>query len=278
MKRTMKLFALFAMMMAMFWGASSAMADTSAPGNVGPGQQSEGAAGGWSDNFDSYATGTNLHNVGGWKGWDNDPTFTAFTTDDEAASAPNSVDINFASDLVHEYSGYTSGQWVFSGKLFIPSSYTGQSYLIFLNTYADGGPNNWSTQIYFQDGMVVNADDTTQMLPYTTDNWLDWELTIDLDADTQDFMIDGAYLYQGRSWKDGASGGGAANIGAIDLFANGATTVYYDDLMLMPASPTAVQFDTMSATSNGSMTGALLALAGLSLIAGMAIISRRRAS
>ena len=102
--------------------------------------------------------------------------------------------------------------------------------------------------------MVVNADDTTQMLPYTTDNWLDWELTIDLDADTQDFMIDGAYLYQGRSWKDGASGGGAANIGAIDLFANGATTVYYDDLMLMPASPTAVQFDTMSATSNGSMT------------------------
>ena len=27
----------------------------------------------WSDNFDSYATGSQLHGQGGWKGWDNNP-------------------------------------------------------------------------------------------------------------------------------------------------------------------------------------------------------------
>ncbi|MBK9233821.1 MAG: hypothetical protein IPO15_24020 [Anaerolineae bacterium] len=27
----------------------------------------------WSDNFDSYATGSQMHGQGGWKGWANDP-------------------------------------------------------------------------------------------------------------------------------------------------------------------------------------------------------------
>jgi len=54
----------------------------------------------WGDNFDGYAPGTDLHGVEGWKGWFNDPTFTAFTTDAEARTAPHSVDILSNADLV----------------------------------------------------------------------------------------------------------------------------------------------------------------------------------
>ena len=62
------------------------------------------------DDFDSYATGQDLHGVNGWKGWFNDPAASASTTDAQARSNPNSVDIVGPSDLVREYSGYDSGQ------------------------------------------------------------------------------------------------------------------------------------------------------------------------
>ena len=47
----------------------------------------------WMDNFDGYAAGQDLQGVGGWKGWFNDPAASASTTDAQALSAPNSVDI-----------------------------------------------------------------------------------------------------------------------------------------------------------------------------------------
>ena len=93
----------------------------------------------WSDNFDSYATGSQLHGQGGWKGWDNNPAAGALTSSAQARSAPNSAAIVGASDLVHEYSGYTSGQWVYTAWQYVPTNFTGQSYFILLNTYNDAG-------------------------------------------------------------------------------------------------------------------------------------------
>jgi len=54
---------------------------------------------------------------------------------------------------------------------------------------------------------------------------------IDLDADWQEFYYNGQLL-TAKSWTDGVSGDGALNIGAVDLFANGASSVYYDDMSL----------------------------------------------
>ena len=103
----------------------------------------------WSDNFDSYATGSQLHGQGGWKGWSNDPAAGALTSSAQARSAPNSAAIVGASDLVHEYSGYTSGPWVYTAWQYAPTDMTGLSYFILLNTYNDAGTNNWSTQVQF---------------------------------------------------------------------------------------------------------------------------------
>ncbi|HSM15208.1 MAG TPA: hypothetical protein VLA66_14155, partial [Thermoanaerobaculia bacterium] len=41
----------------------------------------------------------------------------------------------------------------------------------------------------------------------------------------------GSQLYTG-SWSGEVSGGGVVNIAAVDLFANGATSAYYDDISL----------------------------------------------
>jgi hypothetical protein len=75
----------------------------------------------WEDDFDSYADGSSMHGQGGWKGWDNDPAWTAYVTSTQAKSTPNSVSIAGNSDLVHEYSGYESGDYIYTAWVYIPS-------------------------------------------------------------------------------------------------------------------------------------------------------------
>jgi hypothetical protein len=187
----------------------------------------------WSDDFDSYDTGSELHGQGGWKGWFNDPAFGALTSDAEARSLPNSAAILGDSDLVHEYSGYTSGQWTYTAWQFVPTDFTGTSYFIMLNTYNDAGLGlNWSTQVNFAGSLVTNDGQNGGTLPLIKGEWVELRVEIDLDADTQSFYYGGDLLYS-ATWTDGMSGGGALNIGAVDLFANGASVVYYDDLSLL---------------------------------------------
>jgi uncharacterized repeat protein (TIGR01451 family) len=188
------------------------------------------AQGSWSEDFDAYAAGDDLQGVGGWKGWDNDPTFSAVVTDTFSHSAPNSVDINGLSDLVREFTGYDSGSYRITAWQFIPDGFVGQSYYIWLNQYADGGPYNWSVQVQFDSGTAtVISEDEGNSLPYVVEEWVEIFIDVDLDNDTQSIYYDDQLLST-KSWIDGVSGGGTATIGAIDLFANGATSVFYDDI------------------------------------------------
>jgi uncharacterized repeat protein (TIGR01451 family) len=191
----------------------------------------------WSDNFDSYAAGSQLHGQGGWKGWQNDPTAGALVSTAQASSAPNSAAILGASDLVHEYSGYTSGGWTYKTMMYFPSDFTGESYFILLNTYNDAAVGlNWSTQINFQaaTNLVVNTGASGGNLPLIRGQWVELRIEIDLTANTQSAFYNNQLLYSG-SWSNEVSGGGALNIAAVDLFANGASVVYYDDISLEPS-------------------------------------------
>lgn len=189
----------------------------------------------WSDDFNSYTLGQFLDGDptdGGWKGWDNDPTFGAFVVDTQVQSAPYSVEIVGDSDLVHEYSGYTTGQFTYIAWQYIPSDFVGETAFILLNTYNDGGDYSWSTQLRFNsDTNMVSSDYDGNDLPLGYDQWIEIRVEIDLDADIQDIYYDGDLLVS-KSWKDGVTGGGVANIAAVDLFANAATAVYYDDISL----------------------------------------------
>ena len=190
----------------------------------------------WWEDFDSYEAGSGLHGQGDWKGWGDDPTWDAFVTDEFAHSSPNSLDVVGDTDMVHEFEGYTSGLWTFTAWQYIPDSFQGSSYFILLNSYTDdASANNWSTQVRF-DGDIGMAESEFEgdQLPLIFGEWVELRVDIDLDADVQTFYYGGEMLYS-KSWTEGVSGGGALNIGALDLFANGATSIYYDDLSLVPA-------------------------------------------
>ncbi|MFB3907401.1 MAG: hypothetical protein ACE15D_03260 [Candidatus Eisenbacteria bacterium] len=195
----------------------------------------------WFENFDSYVVGSGLHGQGGWHGWDGNPAADAYVTDLYSHSPSNSVSITGATDIVHEWDGYTSGVNELRGWVYIPSSLSGINYILLLNTYNDGGPYNWSSQVYF-DGAndIIVSDPETDTLPLVYDQWVEVYVIIDLDLNIQTFYFNGQMLYQ-KSWTDGVSGGGVLDIACIDLFANSASPVYWDDLSLTIYNPVATQ-------------------------------------
>ncbi len=191
----------------------------------------------FSEDFDSYANGSNIHGQGGWKGWGNDPSGGATVTNAFASSPANSINVAGDTDLIHEFD-LTSGAWVLSAKQYIPAGFSGESYFIALSQYVDtctGSPAClWAVQVNFSGGTLINEGASGGSLPYVTGQWADIEVTFDLDADTQTFRYNGQVLYTG-TWTNEQSGGSIAALGALDLFANGASSIYYDDIRIMPA-------------------------------------------
>jgi len=196
----------------------------------------------WTENFDSYTLGSGIHGQGGWHGWDGNAGADAYITDAQFQSSPYSLSITGASDMVHEYTGYTAGQWVYTAYQYIPTNFSGISYFILLADYADLGPYAWTTQVQFNStGGYVQDDATLSQLPLITGRWVEIRVEINLDTDTQTFYYDNQMLYTGN-WSNYFGYAGSVQIAAVDLFANNASPVYYDDVSLLPggAAPRAV--------------------------------------
>ena len=188
----------------------------------------------WYDGFESYPAGGGVDGMGGWAGWNGDSAADAIVTDLLAFAGSQSLAVAGACDIVQAFSGYTAGVWHLSAWMYIPTDYSGETYFIVLNTYEPNGTQNWSTQIHFVDGSII-VDIGGGTASYITGEWVEVMLVIDLESDLQSFYYDGTLVSQ-WSWTEGMSGGGALNIGCIDLYANGATPVYYDEMRLEPAT------------------------------------------
>ncbi len=187
----------------------------------------------FSENFDSYVAGSNLHGQGVWQGWDNTPGAGALVSSALSSSAPNSVNITGGSDLVGQFSGISGGLWSLSIQQYVPANFTGESYLILLNKYrANGGASdyNWSVQINNQaaSGRIISDSGGGVSLPLVRDSWNTFRFEIDFGASTVSEFYNGTLLST-HAWHDGS---GAAALAAIDLYANGASPVYYDNLTI----------------------------------------------
>ncbi len=203
-----------------------------------------GVDGGWSDNFDSYAVGSNLGGQGGWAVWYSGGA-NAPISNAQAASAPNSVAIQTASDVVQPFT-IAEGQWIFKIKTYVPSTLPPGSgaYLILLNQY--GGPDNWSLQIALNDTsnggantlpFMVESQFDNGVLPCLTDQWIEFRAEIDLDIDQVTNFYNNQMLGTPHLWTDNnfASGPGITSIAALDLYSPLASPIYFDDASLMPA-------------------------------------------
>lgn len=190
----------------------------------------------WIDDFDTYTNGQFLNggaDDGGWKGWGDDPSVGAYVTNTQSHTSPNSVDINGLADLVHEYYGYTQGILNFRCLQYIPADFVGESYFIMLSQYDDSGSTNiWAVQLRFDSDLdVVESEYTGEQLPLIYDTWVEIECCIDLDFDWLQIWYNRALLAE-HAWTDTiqGSGEGTLNVAAVDLYANSATSVYYDDM------------------------------------------------
>lgn len=185
------------------------------------------------DNFDSYAAGSNVHGQGGWRGWDNAPAAGAVVSSAFSSSAANSLNVTGGSDVVQSFTGASSGVWTFSLMQYVPTGSTGTSYLILMNQYTDVvGPYNWSVQTTFNlDTGVVGSDMAPGTQPLIRDQWVPYRAVIDLGADTVSEYYNNALVVT-HPWKSGTES--TLTIAAVDLFANGAGPVYYDNVSLVP--------------------------------------------
>ena len=178
----------------------------------------------WEENFDSYQLGP-LGEQGGWN------STGAFVTDEQAQSCPHSVEIALLADAVHSFTGITSGWWTFTTWQYIPADFEGQSYFFLYNIFEPGN-YSISTQLRFDSMLgVVESELEGAQYPLIYDQWIEISVEIDLVYDIQKIFYDGGLLSE-KSWTDGVSGGGAINIAAVDLFANGASSIFYDDFTL----------------------------------------------
>jgi hypothetical protein len=203
----------------------------------------------WSDDFESYPLGQ-IHGQGGWKGWFNDPAAGAMVVNTYSHSPTKSVNITGPSDLVHEYQivpGDPEGdEWLYTAWQYIPTDFSGQSYFIMQNNYNDQGLDlHWSVQVRFDSSLgVMEAEFDAWQMPYITGQWVEIQLWIDLADDTYTFFYNG-YPFYTKPWTAGVNNdnSGLLKISAVDLYANNASPVYYDDLSLVPVPGGACPWD-----------------------------------
>jgi hypothetical protein len=195
---------------------------------------------GWQDDFDDYDAGTILFDVGGWSGWDGVQSAAGLVSAEQARSAPHSIAVKQPADAVHPFVGVQGGQWTITAWQYIPSNLTGTTFFVVNSYYQHGGPQYWAVEIQFDptSGQIhdqLRDPDATTTLPIIYDQWV--EIRIEADLDDGLGYIEQYYndqlLYSG-DWITGSIGQLA--IGAIDLYAPHAETVYYDDLSLVPVT------------------------------------------
>jgi len=179
------------------------------------------------EDFESYEAGTDLHGQGGWKGWQNTASAGSPASNVRAFSGTNSVEIIGSADLVHEFD-VTGGVVTLSAMQYIPSGTAGTTYFILMNQYDDPGATlDWSVQTNFDlaAGVVHFDGGATAAIVY--DKWVEVKCVIDLNNNSVKNYYNGV-LGATNQWDDSAH----PTLQAIDLFGNGASSVWYDDLMV----------------------------------------------
>jgi len=190
----------------------------------------------FSDDFESYASGSDIVGQGPWEVWYSGGSH-ATISNERAASGTKSMRLEAFSDIVKRFD-VSSGRWRFGVKVYVPSDATGSTrelYVILMNGYGGGGADNWSVQTRFGlDDLTIESQFGGQTTTLTPDRWIDFTAEFDLDTDDLDIYIDGVILTENALWTANAGVGGSLNLAACDLYSNGIIGAFLDDVYLEP--------------------------------------------
>ncbi len=185
------------------------------------------------EDFDSYAVGSNMNGQGGWEDWAGPGGAGGIVSWVGTIDSDNILDISGGSDLVYDGWDYASEVITFNIKQYIPSTATGTTYCILLSKHL--ATPEWAMQLSFNlDAGTVTADMDNSLGRFNvlTDQWARIKAEIDLTDNTVDVYYEGTLIRSGQ-WS-----GGAVELTTLDLYANGADTVYYDDVSIVPEPAT----------------------------------------
>ena len=192
----------------------------------------------WSDNFDAYADGTRLDDVGGWFGWDDSSAAAGTVSSAQSMSDPHSISVSntLGNDAVHPFTPLTSGDYRFTAYQFIPSGLDGLTYFILNNVYNHGGPYQWAIEMHMDPGTgMVNEQIRDagggSATPIVYDAWTEIRVDFDLDADTCDAYYNDVLIASG-TWA--TAGYPTVALANVDLYAPHGEPVYYDNVSLVP--------------------------------------------
>ncbi|MBM4109675.1 MAG: EF-hand domain-containing protein [Phycisphaerae bacterium] len=201
-----------------------------------------GAASGqvvYSENFDSYTNGQQLHGVNGWSGWEGDPAWGATATNSRSRSPSNSVEIGPAADLTRTWDNIAeTGQYEFSIWVYTPTGLTGQTYFILLDKYENqaGFSHHWATQVEMNADTNevtdnLGAGGTASIVPLVRDAWVEIKVAIDFGLDAQVTTYNGQEVFNGL-WRRYGFANAQLRLRAVDLFGNNTGPAFYDDLTI----------------------------------------------
>jgi hypothetical protein len=227
------------------------------------------------DNYDSYAVGSVINGQGGWKQWGSGANSSSIIEDATTgfALSGNSVSVNAfvggdTSDLVHEFSGFTSGQHTMRAYTYAATGIVDNWFFLILSQYTDVGPFDWAVQVTFSPSAGTWAADHGTATPVTgpllLDQWVEVRAQIDITADLVEVFYNGVSVAPPYCWSCGVFGGAptpaSMNIAAVDLYHAPATATpsgkaYWDDFGLTNGfpPPPPVAYCTAKANSLGCL-------------------------
>jgi len=185
----------------------------------------------YQDDFESYPVGSNMNGQGGWEDWGGPGGAGGVVTSWPWIDTDNNVAIEGGSDLVYDQWNFDSGSITQTTQQYLPSSATGTTYFILLNDHL--AAPKWALQMSFDlDAGTFHTDSaqTPETFNLITDQWVEIRANIDLDNNLVEVYYGGTLVRDGF-WENND---GSAMLASIDLYANGASAVYYDDVTITP--------------------------------------------
>jgi hypothetical protein len=206
------------------------------------------------DNFDAYVAGSTIAGQGGWETWGGAPGANTLVVNNFSYSAPNSLGVVGPADIVHQFAAVTTGTWWAKAQTYVPSTASGELYFIILNRY-DGGTCagtdcNWSVQLALcrtgctttgvNPGFATNLGGTdvagTGSTALLTNQWVEVLVEINLTANQYSIWYNNVLL-DILPWTTT----GDINVAAFDLYSNGSSESYMDDVWLHTTIPVELQ-------------------------------------
>ena len=182
----------------------------------------------YEQDFDSYVEGSNMNGQGGWEDWAGVGGAGGIVDWIGTVDSDNILDIAGGSDLVYDGWDFTSGVISFNIKQYIPSVATGMTYCILLNEHFT--TPDWAMELAFDldaGTVIANMDNSLGSFNILTDQWARIKADINLDNNTVNVYYEGTLIRSGQ-WSSAS-----VQLTTVDLYANGADTVYYDDVNII---------------------------------------------